>query len=173
MEAIKDIFAWLITAIFVGALLALLYAIIRYSVISPFLTRGRSSRLRKPNIDGMRSLVGFAPAFSLVNFYRNWPHLEKTEYYLVDSLKKANWFIGAFMPLSKIDAREWINVSGKHGVPIATDMNKGTYFVTSAGAIELWSPNVEGGQAKVADSIEELMQFRAAEYEAVHPHEGL
>ena len=55
--------------------------------------------------------------------------MEKTEYYLVNPIDSVDWFIGGFMPISKVDIKEWLNVSGDHGLPIANDMNLGTYFV--------------------------------------------
>ena len=171
VELLKDILMWVFTVAFIGGLLFLLYMIVRLSIIAPILTRGSKKRLRKPDLNGVEKLVGFCPSASLVDFYKNWPFLEKTEYYLVDKTRSANWFIGGFMPLAKIDIKEWLNVAGKHGLPIAENSDKGTYFIQRDGSIELWSPNVSGGHSVVAHSIEELMLFKVAEWEEIDPDE--
>jgi hypothetical protein len=169
IEFIKNAFMYVFTFVFIGGLLFLLGGIIRYSIISPILTRGAKTRIRSPNLEGVEKVVGFTPNSEIVNFYRQWPHIEKTEYYLVDSTNNKNWFIGGFTPLSKIDIKEEIKVSGKHGLPLADDLNKGMYFLQEDGSIELWSPNVDGGHVKVAQSIDELSSFAVVEPEVLFP----
>lgn len=171
MEVLKQLIGWTLSIAFVGVLLSVLAAIVRFSIISPLLTRGAEKRLRNPETRGLESLVGFPPGAELASFFKKWPHLEKTEYYLVDTANSAQWFIGGFIPLSKADVKEWLKVTGRHGIPIADDMNKGTYFVQSDGTIGLRSPNVAGGFARVARSIEELQNFAVAEHEDLFPHE--
>jgi hypothetical protein len=163
IETTKHIGATIFLLIIAGALLSVLYPLIRFGFISPFLTRGAKRRLRTPQIEGLERLAGFAPSAALVNFYETWPHIEKNKFYLVDTATSKKWFIGAFSPLSYHDVKEWIRASDKHGFPIATDINEGIYFAQAGGRIELWSPNVVGGHVTVAGSIEELKNFRVAD----------
>lgn len=157
-------FGCLVIVACVAGLLHLLYFFVRFSIISWVLTRGASQRLRKPNAEGIEQLVGFAPSAELIHFYNVWPHLEEVEFELVDNGTNSRWFVGGFIPLTRADACERRNVAGKHGLPIADDLNKGTYFVNADGSIDLWSPNVPGGRVRVAESIERL-----AEFEYAHP----
>src|SRR5690606_11918060 len=149
---VVDMFAWLLAATFIGGLLYLLWNILRWSVVSPFLTRGASERLRQPKTSGIEALVGFPAPVSLIEFYTSWPHLEKVEYYLVNSSTDQNWFIGGFEPLSRMDAHEIIRSTLAPGIPIANDMDKGVYFLNAQGAVELSSPNVPTGRVLVAGS---------------------
>lgn len=156
---------------FVGGLLYLLWAIIRFSIVAPFRTRNAAARLRQPDPGGIEALVGFPVPAALVEFYASWPHLGKTEYYLVNPSTGRSWFIGGFQPLSRVDAKEMISASRVPGLPIAGDMDKGTYFISEGGQVELWSPNLPAGREQVAGSILEFAQFRLAEYEEVNPDE--
>ena len=159
MENLKQAVAWLLIAGFVGALLMLLGAIVRFSILSPIITRNAAARLRKPIKDGLKELVGFDPSPSLLRFFKTWPYIEKNEFDLVDPQNSARWCIGGFIPLTKRDIKEQIKISGKHGLPIADDTDKGAYFIQADGSIELWSPNVPSGHIKVAQSIEEMSTF--------------
>jgi hypothetical protein len=172
MESVKALLSGVLVIAFAGALLFVLWGIIRFSVVSPFRTRGARDRMRRPDPDGIEGLVGFPVPAPLVGFYRSWPHLEKSEFFLVDPATGRDWFIGGFQPLALVDAKEMIAASRVPGLPIAGDMNKGVYFIDPAGQVELWSPNVPGGRALVANSIDELARFRVAEHEDIHPDEN-
>lgn len=157
--------------VFIAALLIVLYAIIRYAIIAPLLNRGAESKLREPSTEGISELIGFEPDDSLMEFYKNWPHLEKTEYYLRNKNLTENWFIGGFNALTVSAVKKEIRIAGRNGLPIAYDMDKGTYFVQRNGSILLFSPNVDGGQVLVANSIDEFSSFGVAEVEDVHPED--
>lgn len=154
----------------VAGLLALLYAIVRFSIISPAKTRGAANRLRSPQADGIGAIVGFAPSPALVGFYREAPFIESIEFYLVDRSKTppAVWPIGAFSPLTPQDVRENRTVVPVDGIPIADDMDKGTYYVTNRGAVRLWSPDVPANDVEVAPTISSFLGFeRRDEWPAV------
>lgn len=89
------------------------------------------------------------------------PLVERTEFTLVDRSKTPprEWTIGVFIPLTLADTREGRAVAGVSGIPIATDIEKGTYFLDPAGAVRLYSPNAKGNEAQVASSIGELAAF--------------
>lgn len=147
----------------VAALMFLLYTIIRFSIVSPAKTRGWKGRLRHPEPEGIARVSGFPPPQELIDFYRQAPFIERVEFYLVDHSRKpvAAWSIGAFSPLTPLDVREQRKISGVAGIPIAGDLDKGTYFVAISGAVMLCSPNVAGGEAEVAPSITSFAGFEA------------
>ena len=150
-----------VSIVLVAGLLGLLYAIVRFSIISPAKTRGAANRLRSPEVDGIQAIVGFAPSPELVGFYRQTPFIQSMEFYLVDRAKTppAVWPIGAFSPLTPRDVRENRTVVQVDGIPIADDMDKGMYYVTGSGAVRLRSPNVLANDVEVAPTIGSLLDF--------------
>lgn len=149
----------------VASLVLLLYAIIRFSIVSPRRTRGWKRRLRHPETEGVHGVSGFQPSPDLIAFYRQAPFIELVEFYLVDRSKKpaVEWPVGAFNPLTPVDVREQMKISGVAGIPIADDLDKGTYFVTDTGAVMLHSPDVAGGVVEVAPSIAAFGRFEVSE----------
>jgi hypothetical protein len=141
--------------------LFLIYSIVRYSIISPWLTRGDRQRLRTPVVDGVERACGFEPSTDLVRFYATCPFVERMEFYLVDraATPPASWEMGAFIPLHIRDIRESQKIMRVPGIPMATDMDKGTYYLDASGVVMLMSPNVAGGKIIVAPSIEALSRF--------------
>jgi hypothetical protein len=166
MELVRSMFGWLMGGLLVFAGLFLLYSIVRYSIISPWLTRGDRQRLRTPVVDGMEKACGFEPQAGLVRFYETCPFVERMEFYLVDraAAPPASWEIGAFIPLHIKDIRESQKIMRVPGIPIATDMDKGTYYIGSSGAVMLMSPNAAGGHVIVAPSIEHFSKFFLQDY---------
>ncbi len=162
MELLRAIFGWTLGIALFGGCLLLLYVILRFSIISPFLTRGSKDRLRKPIADGISKLCGFEPQDDLIQFYKAADFVENTEFYLVDTSINQNisWQIGGFIPICVRDIRESQKIMRVAGIPIATDMDKGTYFVDSSGAVLLKSPNVPAGQIVVASSISKFSGFK-------------
>ena len=162
MELLRPIIGWALGIAMVSGCLFLLYVILRFSIISPFLTRGSKNRLRKPSADGISKLCGFEPSADLIHFYKSSPFIENTEFYLVDTSihPTVSWQIGGFIPICIRDLRESQKIMRVAGIPIATDMDKGTYFVNYSGAVFLKSPNVPAGQIVVAPSISIFAGFK-------------
>lgn len=162
MEFLRPIFGWAFGVLLIGGCLLLLYAILRFSIISPFLTRGSRHRLRKPITDGIGKLCGMEPPADLIRFHEEAPFIEDTEFYLADTSvdPAVSWPIGGFIPISARDIRESQKIMRVAGIPIATDMGKGTYFVDSSGAVLLKSPDIASGQMVVAPSIARFSGFR-------------
>lgn len=148
-----------LTAILVVPLVALLIAIIRFSLISPRRVRGAEARLRHPEPRGIQALVGFEPPALLVEFFKNSRLVEETEFYLADNAvdPPKSWFIGGFTPLTRTDVAEQLKISGlSRVIPIATDSGKGIYFVSSQGSVELALASGPKSRELVARSIDEL-----------------
>lgn len=152
-------------ALFVGALLLLLWAIVRFGFVSARRTRGAAGRLRDPDPAAVERVVGFAPPPALAAFYRESDLAARTEVTLVDGAASppARWFVGAFIPLAAPDVREWRAVSGVPGVPVATDGDKGTYYVAADGAVRLRSPDVPGGDVVVAAAAADFLRLPVEE----------
>lgn len=142
-------------------LLLVLGAMIRFSFISPHRTKGARQRLRRPDIRGLEGLCGFSPPPELVAFYKEAPFVELTEFTIIDHSKTppAEWVIGTFHPLTLVDVKEGIAASGVPGIPIAIDIEKGTYFVDRAGSVKVSSPNTKERETLVAPSIGEFAKF--------------
>ncbi len=159
-QGIGVILSWL----FVGGCLFLLWGIIRFSIVSKWRTRGATDFLRKPDIAGVSAACGFAVPSELGDFYREVAFIDQGEFDLVDPGQSPpkRWFIGEFLPLIPAVAKEWRAIGRVKGLPIATDMNKGIYCLSGSGAVTLESPNVAGGSVVVASSIEDLRRFRVA-----------
>jgi hypothetical protein len=160
METLKTIVIWALFLGFIGGLLITLWGIIRFAIISPIKTKGARDRLRKPNISGVKALCGFEPSTELVDFYTNCKFTEKMEFSLEDQSQTPSkkWFIGEFFPLTALDVKENLIISRVPGIPIADDMNKGTYFASKDGSIFLSSPN-EQQQLLVSTNIQAFSNF--------------
>jgi hypothetical protein len=156
-------YATAIAVIVVGLLL--LGAIIRFSIISGLRTKSAPMRLRNPNLSGVEQVCGFSLPSDLASFFEEMAFIERTEFELVDDSKTPPrvWPIGSFIPLTPRDVRESRKVSGVPGVPIAGDLDKGTYFVVETGAVRYRSPDMRPGEVTVASSIAELRRFKARE----------
>jgi len=151
----------LVTVVLIGFALMVLFAIVRFSIISPARTRGADRRLRHPQPDGIEQICSFSPSPGLVDFYRNADVIERTEFYFVDESKQpaAAWFIGGFTPLTPQDVRERVKIVRVDGIPIADDLDKGVYYMTRDGTIRLRSPNTPLGDVEVARTIAEFARF--------------
>lgn len=65
-----------------------------------------------------------------------------------------------FHPLTVTDVREQLKISGRvPGIPIASDGEKGVYYVGTSGAVMLDSPNVRGRRVQVAPSVGAFASF--------------
>ena len=103
-------------------------------------------------------MVGFALPPELDQLYRNSRLVEELEFELVDTSEDPPrvWDIAAFEPLIPVVAGECRASSGAPGAPIATDFDKGVYYVDANGAVQLHSPQ---GTTLVARSIASLASF--------------
>ena len=155
----QSIIAAIVAVVFIGTLLLVLGAIVRFSFVSARRTRNSSSRLRTPDVAGLGQVGGLQPPTDLDPFYREERFVEKTEFYLVDPGSRARWFIEAFLPVTPRDTKEWRKVSGVAGIPIAIDQDKGVYYIAADGSVHLQSPNVVNRDVPVAPSIAALRTF--------------
>jgi hypothetical protein len=55
--------------------------------------------------------------------------------------------------------QEWKAITGVPGVPIATDYEKGAYYVSKDGAVRLQSPNGPKGDILVAPTVAVFRKF--------------
>jgi hypothetical protein len=145
MELVKQIFAVALTVGLVAICLAVLWAIIRFSIISPRRTQGGQDRLRSPDPTGVARVTGTHLSDELVAFYRSSPVITRTEFRLVDSSQTPprDWFIGCFVPLTALDSKEHRAISNVPGVPIATDLDGGYYYLDATNRILLRQPHTK------------------------------
>jgi hypothetical protein len=107
---------------------------------------------------------------SLVEFYQS---SAATRYELCLSQSNGEqervWFIGSFIPLTKLDLQEWINSTNLPGIPIASDWNKGVYYLPFAelrkgGPCPVLHRDLSGAwpitDSLVAQTIQEFVEFR-------------
>jgi len=170
----------IIAAVILGSVLLIactvtLYAIVRYSIISSWRTRGEEGRLRVPDLDGIKEQFGVELPQCLADHYRTSPWIERAHFQVVRYGERPEahlWCIGAFIPLAVPDIREWLGITGVDGIPIATTEGKGIYFVPSAPPpgedrhpVLLSRPGEKEAEiVRVADSIDEFFAFVPAEY---------
>jgi len=157
ITAVTSIANVLTEALVVG-LLALLFVIVRFSIVSSSKTRAAAKRIHTPQVDGVEQIVGFPPPTELLALYQA-PLVDSKEFYLVDRAKTppAIWAIGAFNPLTAQDVRERKKIVEVDGIPIADDLDKGMYYVTRDGSVRLRSPDVRSGDVEVAPTVGALL----------------
>ena len=151
--------AGIVTAVFIGALLLTLLAIVRWSIISPIRTRASRARLQQPDAEGVARLCGMPVPSDLVEFYRTDPRVA-AESLTLRAPDGHEWDLGAFNPLCVPDVTEWRKVSRVPGIPIATDILKGVYYVSAEGAVMLASPD---GTAMVAPDVQTFRTYVVVE----------
>ena len=112
-------------------------------------------------------VCGFHLPPSLAQMYREAEFVEKSEFTLVDrsSTPPSRWQIDRFTPLTPVGVCEWRTITGSSDVPIATDFDKGYYYVDRSGAVYHWSPSRRDSPSLVAPSVENFARFEA-EHEA-------
>jgi hypothetical protein len=152
---------YVVALLFIGGMLALLWSIVRFSLISRVKTGNAQDRLRHPDPAGVEKECGIDVPAELADLYTTAPFVERFEFELVDGHRQPPrvWPIGQFIPLSPIDAREWRVITRAPGVPLATDLDKGVYFLNANGQVWLDSPNIPGRRALVASTVAALRTF--------------
>lgn len=166
-----QIVAWAIALAFVGSLLVVLWSTFRFSITSPCRTQGSTGRLRHPEIDKVAKEWGIPIPAGLEDWYRDSDFVERSDFYLQDSRRKT-WYIHQCIPLTVIDQREWIKITGVPGLPIAHggDDDKSTYYLPFQSLKEsepvpiMMHQTLSPNTIKVADSIEEFGRFQYVEF---------
>jgi hypothetical protein len=150
-----DFVGYIAAALFVGALLGLLWAMVRFGVIGCARTRGARERLRQPDAAGVSALCGVVLSPDVEALYRDSALVEGSDLALVDerATPPVRWPVEQFIPLTPRDVREWRTITGVPGVPIAIDSDKGCYYIASDGSVRLASPNVRDRDIPVAASV--------------------
>ena len=155
-----------VAVVAVAILLLVVGAIVRFSIVSSWRTRGAGDRLSRPDAEGVERVCGFPPPGDLVQMYREGSLTRLVEVALVDKTQQPNktWFIGGFYPLTSQDVLERRKIHGiTTGIPIADDMDKGVYFVTREGRIMFRPPGRNPEEMEVAPSAEAFSRFEVAE----------
>jgi hypothetical protein len=91
--------------------------------------------------------------------------VEESEFCLLDTSQTppVRWWVNGFIPLTRLDTQEWKTITGVPGVPIATDIEKGAYYVSKDGTVRLQSPNVPKGDILVAPTVAVFRKFTPTE----------
>jgi hypothetical protein len=170
----SEILAASLAMLLVCVALFVLWAIIRFGVVSARRTRGAAERLRRPDAGGVERVCGFGLPPALAAFYRESDLVERGEFAFIDGAVSppARWFVGGFIPLAAQDVREWRVISGVPGVPIADDGDKGIYYVARNGAVRLASPNVPGRDILVTASAADFFRL-PVEQDRTDPEHGV
>ena len=129
----KQILSWVITIGIIFFCLVLLWAFVRFSVISQWRTRGWQKRLRQPQVDTVAAHWQVQLPAVLESFYRSSDVIELEEFCLTGSVSPpaTKWFVHGFIPFTVVDLSEWIRITGVPGLPIATggEDGKSTYYL--------------------------------------------
>lgn len=146
----------------IALLLLVLGAIVRFSILSSWRTRGANNRLSEPDVAGVERVCGFPPPADLVEMYRAGTLTSRVEFSLVDRTRQPHqtWFFGGFYPLTAGDVAEQRKIHGlTSGIPIADDLDKGVYFVTRDGAVMFRPAGRNAPVTEVAPSAAALTKF--------------
>jgi hypothetical protein len=128
----------IVSIVFVGLLLLVLIAIIRFSLVSSLRMRGTADRLQQHDADAVERICGFPPPIDLLQMYREGRLPRLVEFSLIDKSQQPSktWFVGGFYPLTGPDVLEQRKIHGiSDGIPMADDLGEGVYFVDRHGAI--------------------------------------
>lgn len=159
----------IVAIVSVAMLILVLGAIVRFSILSSWRTRGARDRLSHPDAAGVEKVCGFPPPPDLVQMYRQGSLTRLVEFSLVDKTQQPNktWFFGGFYPLTSQDVLEQRRIHGiTTGIPIADDMDKGVYFVARDGRVMFRPAGRKPDETEVAPSAEVLSRFEAVGKEA-------
>ncbi|WP_031370499.1 hypothetical protein [Lysobacter antibioticus] len=161
MDVVLSFLGYALCAVIVFALVFMLWAILRYSIVSPWMTRDSMAALRRPDLDGTGRLVGFALPIEAGDFYDAAPFLQRLEFVLV-APSGQRWEIGRFYPLVPRHVRENRKVHGTKNLPIASDQGKGVYVLLPGGAVAHQPLGSSSQVTLVCRSLPELARFRVA-----------
>ncbi|ALN64485.1 hypothetical protein GLA29479_3632 [Lysobacter antibioticus] len=161
MDVVLSFLGYALCAVIVFAQVFLLWGILRYAVISPWITRGASAALKRPDIEGSARVVGFPLPIEAGDFYRSAPFLQRLEFVLVAPSGR-RWRIGRFYPLVPRHVRENRKVHGTKNVPIASDQGKGVYVLLADGAVAHQPLGSSSQVRMVCRSLGELARFNVA-----------
>ncbi|MGO1002405.1 hypothetical protein [Lysobacter sp. CA196] len=158
MDVVLSFLGQALCAVIVLVLLFALWTILRYSIISPWITRGSLAALGRPDREGTERLVGFPLPIEAGDFYRSAPFLQRFEFVLI-APSGQRWEIGGFYPLTPRHVRENRKVHGTRNVPIASVQGKGVYVLLPDGAVAHQPLGSSSQLTMVCRSLRELAQF--------------
>ena len=133
--------------------------------------RHAQNRLRQPCPKEVERQWGVRLPVALADFYRDGAAVERQEFFLESAEPDARrWYVAWFIPLTKLDAAEWIYASGVPGIPIAVDDCNKTYYLPfdalrrgESPPVLLRDPEKKGEDAVVAATFGAFVKFRPVE----------
>lgn len=117
-------------------LLVLLWAVFRFSIVSPLITSGGDDDLQTPDCLGVERLLGRRLPFGTAEFYSRTSFVPLKEFRLIGPTSTSKvWEIGQFLPLTPRHVKENQKIHGVSDLPLATDSDKGVYVLLPTGHI--------------------------------------
>jgi hypothetical protein len=156
--------------IFVIGGVVVLLAIVRFSIISPMLARNARGRLHKPDLPEFEAKWNVKLPAALEALYAS-ELMDSAEVYLgpLGANAKQSWHFYKFFPLTVRDLSEQLKIARVPGLPIASDGDKGIFYLPFAQLkdkttvpVLLRTPN-EKGDVGMAASVEEFLKFERKE----------
>jgi hypothetical protein len=138
-----------------------------FSILASWRTRGAQDRLNDPRVHEVEAEWAITVPPVLETFYRS-SVVKRCEFFLVPrGLNAPRWYVAGFIPLTKVDVREWRQATGVPGLPLAIDGAKGTYYVPfealkhgHSAPVLLREPGLAHKDTVVAPSVEDFVQFQ-------------
>ena len=157
----NQIVGWVVFSFAAIGGVVLCWGVIRFGLVSDRRLRGARKYLRTPDIETISRLVGKTSQDEVVAFYETAPWLEGTEIALAESLAEGArvWEIGEFIPPTHGAIGEWQAILGLTDLPLATDQDKGYYFLSADGPILFRPPGYRTPTEMVAPSISRFGRF--------------
>ena len=133
MDFLKQAFFMLLCVFVAGFCFVLLWASIRFGVISNQRTRGWQNRLRQPQLEEVAAHWNVTLPAALETFYRETSWIERGEFRLARSASpsESRWHVHSFIPLTVRDLKQWIAITDAPGLPLATggDDGKSVFYL--------------------------------------------
>jgi len=158
---------------FLAFLVFMLWVIIRWSFISPWLTRRGDQRLHKPKFGQVASKWNLRLPRSLELLYQS-ELVEQGEVYLAppDAGATPRWYVHSFIPMTPLDLSEWTKRSLVPGLPIAIDGEGGFYYLPFSDlrqdkppAVLFRPPGRKPVEQVVAQTVDDFMKFQPVKVE--------
>jgi hypothetical protein len=170
MMVLEVIAGLVVLAICAGCAL-MLWAFLRFGIVSEWRMRGWRGRLGRPRLDEVEAEWQVRLPRALDPFYRSSGVVERGECYLgPPGAGRPLWYVAQFIPLTRRDVAEWMKVTGVPGIPLALDDSKGVYYLPFAALrcgepppVLLREPGPAGQDREVAPSVEDFVRFQPAE----------
>jgi hypothetical protein len=165
----REAIGLVLAVVFVAGGIAVLLAIVWFSIISPRKRRGSHLRLHTPNPAEVAAKWNVKLPTALEELYAG-TLVDGAEVCLAAPGADRSWHFYEFIPLTVADISEALKISRVPGLPIALDGDKGTYYLPferlkegQTAPVLLRLPGGKREDVQVSSSVEQFLKFEMRE----------